>query len=212
MDLLSHSFDMLMAPLEASSLRRRREALVGRAAGRVLEVGAGTGANLSHYRESNLEEVTVSDVELRPAILTRGAGGNGSNGSNGTATMVRFRRTAVENLPFPDAYFDTVVSTLVFCSVSDPHEGLRQVRRVLKPGGKFIFIEHILPEHGLGRPLFNAVTPVWKHIAGGCHLNRQTVRFIRESGFLIEEMRYFANGAFVQGIAEKPADGEPVVL
>ncbi|MFP4484988.1 MAG: class I SAM-dependent methyltransferase [Spirochaetaceae bacterium] len=219
MDLLSHSFDMLMAPLEASSLRRRREALIGRAAGRVLEVGAGTGANLSHYREANLEEVTVSDVELRPAVLTRGAdvgiahhGDDGNHGTNGTRAMLRFRRTAVENLPFPDAYFDTVVSTLVFCSVTDPYEGLRQVRRVLKPGGKFLFIEHILPEHGPAQPLFNAVTPVWKHLAGGCHLNRRTVRFIRESGFLIEEMRYFANGAFVEGIAEKPVDVEPVLL
>lgn len=197
MDLVSHSFDALMTPLEASSLRVRREALIGRAAGRILEVGAGTGANLPHYRDEQLEEITITDVNLRPAILVR---------ADGRPTPVRFRQSGVEDLPFEDDSFDMVISTLVFCSVEDPEEGMRQLRRVLKPGGKFYFIEHILPEYGPARPIFNAVTPVWKHIAGGCHLNRPTVHTIREAGFLIEEMHYFANGAFVEGIAENPAN------
>jgi ubiquinone/menaquinone biosynthesis C-methylase UbiE len=189
-----------MAPLEASGLSHRREELLGRARGRILEVGAGTGANIPHYHGDGVDEVTISDVVLRPAILTREHHWPGT---------IRYRQTAVEDLPFADDYFDVVVSTLVFCSVGDPLAGLAQVRRVLKPGGKFHFIEHILPEHGFARPLFHAITPVWKRIAGGCHLNRQTVSTIRQTGFLIEEMSYFGNGAFVHGIAEKPHTAPP---
>ncbi|NBC29998.1 MAG: methyltransferase domain-containing protein [Spirochaetes bacterium] len=198
MDLASHAFDTVMAPLEASGLRERREELVRRAGGRVLEVGAGTGANLPHYDEDGVNEITISDVVLRPAIFFR---------ASQWVTATRYRRTAVEDLPFAGEYFDAVVSTLVFCSVRDPVEGLSQVHRVLKPGGKFYFIEHILPEHGFARPLFHAITPMWKRIAGGCHLNRQTVQTIRDTGFLIEEMHYFGNGAFVHGVAEKPQNG-----
>ena len=199
MDLVSHSFDALMAPLEARALQWRREELISRASGRVLEVGAGTGANLKHYSRDAVQEITISDVVLRPAILHRG---------EETPQTIRFRRTGVEELPFSSEYFDVVVSTLVFCSVADPEEGMRQVYRVLKPGGVFLFVEHILPHDGFARPLFNAVTPVWKHIAGGCHLNRETVWTVRNAGFLIDEMRYFGNGAFVHGVAEKPLNKE----
>jgi ubiquinone/menaquinone biosynthesis C-methylase UbiE len=86
---------------------------------------------------------------------------------------------------------------------------MEQVRRVLKPGGTFLFVEHILPADGIARPLFNAVTPVWKRIAGGCHLNRETLSTIRDSGLHIDELQYFAGSTFAYGSATKPGTPEP---
>jgi len=96
------------------------------------------------------------------------------------------RRVAAraEALPYPDASFDTVVATLVLCTVGDPHASLREVRRVLKPGGLLLVFEHVRLENPLLAGLQAALTPAWKHLAGGCHLDRDTLRLVREAGFV----------------------------
>lgn len=118
---------------------------------------------------------------------------------------MRVSRADVHKLPFPDLHFDTVVATLVFCSVRDPAAGMKELFRVLRPGGSFCFMEHGLPENRPRlRHFLKVATPSWKWVADGCHLNRQPIETIRETGFLVWEKDYFYRGVFVMGTASKP--------
>jgi ubiquinone/menaquinone biosynthesis C-methylase UbiE len=114
---------------------------------------------------------------------------------------VEFIGGDVQKLPFEDGSFDTVVATLLFCSVADPMAGLRELRRVLKPGGSYLFIEHVRPRGRSFAGLADLATPLWRRIAGGCHLNRDTEAAIREAGFSIDHGCDYARGVFVGGIA-----------
>ena len=191
MEFGSVLFDAFMAPLERAGLALRRRDLVQRASGRVLEIGVGSGANLAFFRRTGIRSYTGLDLEI------------------GERTGRRIRRrfpdaqlvvASVEELPFPEASFDTVVFTLVFCSVDDPEKGLAEVRRVLAPGGTVLFLEHVAPLHRPWRPLFDAATPAWRRMAGGCRLNRETVATLKRAGFLVEVRERF-NGVFVTGVA-----------
>jgi len=106
-------------------------------------------------------------------------------------------------LPFDDAVFDTVVFTLVFCTVSDVEKGFKEIRRVLKADGRIIFIEHVEPNNELQMRMTHIFTPAWKQIAGGCHLNRRTRENIEKAGFRVVEIDSNRNGLFIAGIAEK---------
>jgi len=107
------------------------------------------------------------------------------------------------NLPFKDNVFDTVVFTLVFCTVSDVEKGLKEIRRVLKAEGRIVFIEHVQPNNQFQGKLTNILTPAWKQIAGGCHLDRRTRENIEDAGFRVVEIDSNGNGLFIAGIAEK---------
>ncbi len=185
-------FDACMAPLERAGLALRRRELLQRASGRVLEIGVGSGANLPFFRRADIRAYTGLDLEI------------------GERTRRRVRRrfpesklvsASVEQLPFEDGSFDTVVFTLVFCSVDDPEKGLAEVRRVLAPGGTVLFMEHVAPQHRPWRPLFHVATPAWRRIASGCRLNRDTVNALKRAGFLVEVRERF-NGVFVSGVAD----------
>jgi len=124
-----------MRKSEKAGLTDMRRALVGKAAGSVLEIGAGTGANLAHYGPSVPSlTVTEPDVFMLRRLERR---------VTGSSVSVCALRAPAEDLPFEDGTFDTVVSTLVLCGVDDQPRAVREIRRVLRPGGRFLFFEHV---------------------------------------------------------------------
>lgn len=172
----ARQYDDCMRPLERRVFGKRRRALLPLATGDVLEIGGGTGVNLALY--SNATSLVFTDPE--PAMLdiarTKPVAPNLS---------VRFEPVPGERLPFPDASFDTVVATLVLCTVDDPAQTLAEIRRVLRPGGKLLLLEHVRPPHVLGL-LADLLTPLQKRLAAGCRLNRRTRKNVAAAGFSFE--------------------------
>jgi ubiquinone/menaquinone biosynthesis C-methylase UbiE len=143
--------------------------------GNVLEIGAGTGINLSYMPR----EVDWTGIEPNPHmhryIFEKAA-------FLGMEVDVRTERA--ESLSLPGDLYDVVICTLVLCSVPDPSAALKQVLRVLKPGGKMLFIEHVAASEGaMLRSAQRAIRPLWRMLAGGCHPDRETGRLIMAAGF-----------------------------
>ncbi len=165
---------------EDAGLREMRKDLLAEASGRVLEIGAGTGLNLGLYPEA-VEELVLVEPDphmakrLRPKL----------NDSGRQATVIE---DSAERLPFEDASFDTVVATLVFCTIPDPAAALREAARVLKPGGRLLFLEHVRsPDLSLARWQDRLETP-WRLFGDGCHCNRDTVATIESSPLRLGEL------------------------
>ena len=168
---------------ERRLLRRLREHVVGEAWGKVLEVGAGTGANFPFYKLAQKIVATEPD----PFMLRRAKKRAQTLGLN-----VEFHQSPAEELPFPDVSFDAVVSTLVLCTVLEPDLALAEIRRVLRPDGFFRFIEHVQADQPPMMRLQNVLTPVWRRLAAGCHLNRRTAESIEAAGFKMVEVQHVA--------------------
>ena len=168
-------YDRMMARAERSFMRSVREEIVGGARGRVLEVGAGTGANFAYYND-HAEEIIATEPD--PFMLERA-----KRRAEEVGRPMELRQASAEELPFEDGSFDTVVSTLVMCSVTDPARALSEVRRVLKPSGELRMFEHVRYEHAFGAFWQDIITPVWRWFAAGCHPNRDTASLVREAGF-----------------------------
>lgn len=183
-----------MYPLEAVALRRRRRRLIPRATGRVLEVGIGSGANLPYYRWEQVESLTMVDPTIPAPIRDQVY-----------PVPVSFHPLSVEELPFPDASFDTVVFTLVFCSVPDSRAGLREVARVVKPGGQVFFIEHVLPPATRLHGVMHAINPYWRRVSSGCNIIRKTDEELTAAGLCISEMERFGRGFVIAGRAVRCA-------
>lgn len=175
-------------------LSQIRSWIAGQATGRALELGVGTGANLSYYAKA--ERIVAIDPD--PFMLRRARKRAAALRRN-----VAFQLAAAESLPFADASFDAVVATLVFCTVGDPARGLAEVRRVLKPGGTFRFIEHVRAEAPALAWLQDWLTPLWRRVGAGCHLNRQTLEAVRGAGFEVLgcQRRVFGPIPFIAGVA-----------
>ncbi len=189
-------YDLLMRGLERDVLSQIRPWIAGDATGRVLEIGAGTGANLPYYRNSQ----SIIALEPDPFMIDQARKQAANLGLD-----IDFRLCPAEALPFPDASFDTVVATLVFCTVSDPARSLAEVRRVLRPNGTLRFIEHVRAPEGFMATVQDVITPVWRRLAAGCHPNRPTLQSIEEAGFEIVQLdeRLIAFSPFVFGVARK---------
>ena len=173
-------YDRLMASTERAGLAERRRRLLAGVEGRVLELGAGTGANLRHYAASDSVTVLEPDAGMRTRLVERVA----------EASVPVTVEDAALPTAHADASFDAVVTTLVLCTVPDPAETLAEIRRVLRPGGTFVFLEHVLGTGWTARTQ-HAVRPVWRLVAGGCHPDRDTVGAIRRAGFRLDDLERF---------------------
>ncbi|HEY7356431.1 MAG TPA: class I SAM-dependent methyltransferase [Ktedonobacterales bacterium] len=164
---------------------------VGQARGVVLEVGAGSGLNFALYQPGQVERVEAIEPD---ATMRRYAE------PRRLAAPVPITLTAAlaEALPFPDATFDSVVATLVLCSVSDPRRSLAEIRRVLKPGGALLLYEHVRAEGPIASRLQEVITPVMICLAGGCHWNRNTAGAVVQAGFQITNLRHIPGGLHPQ--------------
>jgi ubiquinone/menaquinone biosynthesis C-methylase UbiE len=155
-----------------------RSELLASARGRVLEIGAGTGFNAAHYGPE-VDELVLT--EPSPAMLRRAARRAGASG-----LRVRTIRATAERLPFADASFDTVVSTFVLCSVGDQAQTLAELRRVLKPGGTLLFLEHVRSDDPRLARWQDRLERAWGVVAFGCHPNRPTRDALEAAGFDLE--------------------------
>lgn len=164
---------------ERLGMAARRRALLAEARGAVLEIGAGTGLNLRHYPEGLEELVLVEPGEPMADRIDL------SRVPNGVPTRVV--RAPAEHLPFADESFDTVVSTLVLCTVSNPARAVAEVARVLKPGGRLLFCEHVEADAGWRRSLQRRTARPWAAFADGCRCDRPTLATI-ESQLRIESV------------------------
>ena len=155
---------------------------VPHARGDVLEIGIGSGLNLPFYSE---EVRRIYGVEPSPELQKLAC-----KRSVGKRMIIEFlSQSAEEPLPLPDQSVDTVVMTWSLCSIADAPRALNQMKRVLKPSGRLIFVEHgRAPDSGVAA-WQDRLTPVWKHIGGGCHLNRKIDALLAEAGFAIDELR-----------------------
>jgi len=193
-------FDAGMAPLEWRHLRRIRRELLSDATGSVLEIGAGSGVNLAYYPMNGISHLTLSDIAEREQVYRRRYGALRRKWGADLPELSVVTLDATR-LPFDDGSFDTVVATLLFCSVECPPCGFDEIRRVLKPGGRYLFLEHVRPEHPQLQRTFDVVNPLWKRLAGGCNLNRETLSAIVEAGFTIRRRDQAGQGVFVYGEA-----------
>ena len=176
-------YDRYNQGAERTWLGEGRALAIAHARGKVVEIGAGTGMNLLHYRD--VEKVVACEPD--PAYLKQL-----HRRLPEAKVPVAVLQAAAERLPFANASFDTAVSTLVMCSVDDPEQTARELRRVLRPDGTLLLIEHICNEAtGFSRMAQNMAVPFWKLFLGGCHPNRASLRTLARAGFNITELDRF---------------------
>jgi ubiquinone/menaquinone biosynthesis C-methylase UbiE len=177
------TYDRQMAKTEQAGLADARAQLLAGAAGRVLEIGGGTGANLPYYGPA-VEELTITEPE--PPMLRRLAGKAGEQ-----APAAHVLRAPAEDLPFEDGTFDVAVSTLVLCGVDDQPRALRELRRVLRPGGQFLFLEHLRSDDPRLARLQDRMN--WlNRLVVCCDCNRPTLSSIKEAGFTVTQLERMA--------------------
>ena len=173
-------YDPVFWRAERAGNATRRAELLGSAEGTVIELGAGTGLNLDHYPG----DVELVLTEPEEPMAKRLEGKLRAAGKSGEVL-----RVGAEKLPLADDSADTVVSTLVLCTVADPDQALAEARRVLRPGGRLLFLEHVAAEPGTSLSKWqDRLHGPWKQFACGCHTNRDTETSIRRAGFEFVEL------------------------
>jgi ubiquinone/menaquinone biosynthesis C-methylase UbiE len=177
--LFAALYDPMSAKAERSFGAEAKRKLLANARGRVLEIGVGTGLSFPHYPA----DVELTAVEPSAPMLRRA-----QQRAEELGRDVTFVAAPAEKLPFADGSFDTAVSLVVLCSVSDPHAVLAELRRVLRPGGRFLFIEHVRSDdQAVARRQDRCARP-WGWFACGCHPNRDTLAAIEGAGFEVVEV------------------------
>lgn len=176
--VLPHLIDIACG---VAPVRRQRRRIVPRAQGDVLEIGIGTGLNIEHYDPSRIHKIVGLDPGLEMHHLAQERVAR-------SGLPVELVGLSAERIPFEAGSFDTVVVTYSLCTIPDPVAALREMRRVLKPGGRLLFCEHGLAPDPSVRRWQDRLTPWWSKIAGGCHLNRDIPGPLYEAGFRSADM------------------------
>lgn len=170
---------MILNPIAIyRTLNSWRPNLVSSLTGDVLEIGVGLGENLTHYRLA--QGVWAIEPDPERAAEAQAAAQMASQ-KHGIPMQVEV--APAEALPYPDQHFDHVVSSLVFCSVTDPHQALSEIRRVLKADGVLHMVEHVRPQNPLAAQMAAWMTPQWQRMAHNCHLDRPTLDLLQETGW-----------------------------
>lgn len=175
--------------------------------GEILEIGFGTGLNLAHYPE-HVKRITAIDSNAAMSERAKAR-------MEKSRIEVESKTLSGEQLPFADASFDSVVCTWTLCSIPDASRAVREFARVLRPGGRFVFVEHGLANSPRIRKWQNRLTPVQKMIGGGCHLNRPIDRLIESNGLALDSLQTYympgeprIGGFLYRGVA-RPAPSPP---
>lgn len=198
-DRIAPIYDWFEAPMDQVGGRARRDRVIAGARGRVLEIGIGTGRNLEFYPSDDQAEVTGVDLSARMVERAR-------RRARKLGRAADIRRADAQALPFPDASFDTVTATCVFCSVADPVRGLAEARRVLRPEGEARLLEHVRPENPVLGKLFDWLSPLTRRLFGP-EINRRTESNVRAAGFEIVDVR--REGIWREIVAKPPGPAEP---
>ena len=197
-------YDRMLASTEAGCLMSWRRELLKNTGGDVLEIGAGTGANIFFYPDTvNSLVLSEPDPHMRRQLNKK------IRKSNFDITI---SAGTAENIEAESESYDYVVTSLVCCSVAKLETSLFEIRRVLKPGGRFVFLEHVAAEPGTARRRWqNLLNPLWRKVAGNCHLNRETESAILAAGFNILDIKRESMckapslvKPTIRGLAEKP--------
>jgi ubiquinone/menaquinone biosynthesis C-methylase UbiE len=175
-------YDRGLKATEEAGLHEMRRATLAAATGRTIDIGAGTGVNLELFPEAVSELVLAEpDPHMRKQLRAKLA----ASGVDGSAI-----EAPAEKLPFEDDSFDTAVFTLVLCTVPDPEAALAEAARVLKPGGKLLFVEHVRAEEPSLARWQDRLEKPWRFLADGCHCNRDTVSLIEAAPFTLDRVEH----------------------
>lgn len=196
--MVARSYDFMMRKVERLCLQRWRAELLAGLYGDTLEIGAGTGLNLPHYpKQVRQLFLCEPDQAMRKQLE--------SALCKSIPPPVVVHPWVAEQLEIDDCSIDHLVSTLVFCSVDDPRQAMREAFRVIKPGGKLIFMEHVAAERNSQLHFWQKFwQPLWRPVACNCHLTRQTALFLEEAGFKLEMRHEIMRGA--------PAIAAPMII
>lgn len=205
--LFAAIYDPMQAAGERTWLGATRADLLGGITGTVAEIGGGTGANLPHYRAADRVVIGEPDDEMRARLGDK----------LGRARVpVAISADSADRIEAPDDSFDAVVSTLVLCTVPDPSAALAETRRVLRPGGRLYFLEHVRGHDDDVIRKKERIEPFWSWLALGCHVTRDTVGLLESEGWDVDVRNELAPSKlpaflkpFVVGVATPPGAGEP---
>ncbi|ULT55108.1 class I SAM-dependent methyltransferase [Neobacillus drentensis] len=181
-------YDFFMRPLEKRKFKRIREELLSKADGYVLEIGSGTGINFPLYK--SVEKVVATEPSTYMINKSQ-------EKLKQSSVKIELVKADAEKLPFGDNTFDTVVATLVFCTIPNPNQAMKEMLRVCKPEGKLLFFEHVKMENRFLAALQEWLTPAWKRICDGCCLNRDTLSLLKNNDLIINEFKSYYNGLFL---------------
>ena len=204
--IMAFFYDRFMSGLEKACLHDWRTELLAEVKGEVLEIGAGTGANLAYYPNGNIRLLlSEPDAAMRKQLEKKIALTQRDD--------ICLNSLQAEKLPLEDNRFDYVIASLVCCSVTNIDRSLAEIYRVLKPGGRYLFIEHVAAKtDSKARRLQEWLTPLWRKFAGNCHLNRETEKAMLMAGFELVKIQRDAMPdsvpaivrSSIHGIAVKP--------